>query len=67
MLIQQTGPDGQPREMEMDITKEEWASYQQGAPTAVAFPNLSSEEILFLQTGLYQEEFDKVSESKQSS
>ena len=67
MLITQIGPDGLSREKEMDITKEEWTSYQQGAPTAVAFPNLTQEEILFLQTGLYQEEFDKISESKQIS
>lgn len=67
MLVKKVGPDGQERERELDITQEEWDAYHvHGELANVAFPNLTDEEILFVQTGLYEKEFQEVSEKPSS-
>lgn len=67
MLITKVGPDGLERQRELDITQEEWDAYHlHGEFANVAFPNLTDGEILFVQTGLTEEEFQKVSDKNSS-
>ena len=67
MLVKKIGPDGLERERELDITQEEWDDYHvRGELATIAFPNLTNEEILFVQTGLYEKEFQEVSENPSS-
>ena len=59
MLIERTSMvTGITRSMELPITKEQWAAFQNGALVQNAFPHLSPDEREFIITGITKEEWD---------
>ena len=61
MLIERTSMvTGITRSMELPITKEQWAAFQNGALVQNAFPHLSPDEREFIITGITKEEWDDI-------
>ena len=61
MLIERTSMfTGITRSMELPITKEQWAAFQNGALVQDAFPHLSPDEREFIITGMTEEEWDDI-------
>lgn len=71
MLIQRMGPDGVMRERDLDITEEQYNIWLNAKDTLDetnvhvqpkdVFKNLSEEDILFFNVGLYPDEFQRLS------
>lgn len=67
MLINRTGPNGEQRSREIDITNEQYRDWLANAkPTPVLLPNLSKEDILFLEVGMTLEEFEELEKQKEN-
>lgn len=67
MLINRIGPNGEQRSREIDITNEQYRDWLANAkPTPVLLPNLSKEDILFLEVGMTLEEFEELEKQKEN-
>lgn len=62
MLIKRTGPDGEERSRDLNITSEQYADWEANvAPSKEIFTELSEEDILFIDVGLTKAEIDRLS------
>ena len=62
MLITRTGPDGEERTRDLNITTEQYADWVANkAPSKEIFTNLSEEDIIFIDVGLTKSEIDRLS------